>query len=229
MSKWLSKFLEEKHQNEPDKTDKCTYPLGLLDLSDCYREDFDKKVKNMPLNGSDKPDKSDLSGLSGYSEGINFDFHSQIGGLTIPSKEIFDKKAKNTPQNFTDKSDKTHLSGLSGSFGGVFSKKDTNPSENRTDNTEKPNGIKPLSDLSGLIPDPFIKDSILDAFEERIAIAEYDGQQDPVRARRIAYQDAFIAVLNALPYKGTDDGDWLEERIRAAREWLLTEDMRQLA
>ena len=40
--------------------------------------------------------------------------------------------------------------------------------------------------------------SLSDEHEERIAIAEYDGCQDTLQAQRIAYQDAFIAVLNTL-------------------------------
>lgn len=64
-------------------------------------------------------------------------------------------------------------------------------------------------------------------YEERIAIAQYDGQQSSLQAQRIAYQDAFIAVLNALPYKDMEREDWLEERIGAAKEWLLNQGLEQ--
>ena len=63
--------------------------------------------------------------------------------------------------------------------------------------------------------------------EERLAIAEYDGHQTSIQARRIAYQDAFISVLNTLPYEDAEEGDWFEARIRATRECLLSQDIRQ--
>jgi len=224
MSKWLSKFLEKKYQNEPDKPDKCSFPLSLSDRS---KEIFNKKVKNIPLNEPDKPDKSDLSGLSGNSKGLIFDFHPQLVGLSVPSEGIFNKKTKNIPQNLTDKPDKTHLSGLSDSSGGIFNKNVENISENRTDKTGKANGNGHLSVLSGPIYDSFVEHSILDAFEERIAIAEYDGQQNSDQAQWIAYQDAFIATLNALPYEEREEEDWFDQRIKAAKEWLASQDIRQ--
>lgn len=52
---------------------------------------------------------------------------------------------------------------------------------------------------------------------ERLAIAEYDGLQNSTQAERIAYQDAFMAVLVTLPYEDLE-GDWLAHRINAAKE-----------
>jgi hypothetical protein len=77
---------------------------------------------------------------------------------------------------------------------------------------------------------PFLPERafLSETYDERIAIAEYDGQQTITQAQRIAYQDAFIAVLNTLPYKDTEEGydeDWLSQRIRAAREWLLAQGL----
>ena len=63
-------------------------------------------------------------------------------------------------------------------------------------------------------------DNVLYDFEERLAIAEYDGHQTTTQAERIAYLDAFLAVLATLPYEDTE-GDWLGQRIKAAQEWLL--------
>ena len=77
---------------------------------------------------------------------------------------------------------------------------------------------------------PFRKSSLLDDFEERLAIAEYDGHQGTLQAQRIAYQDAFIDVLNTLPYeeeKGYYDEDWLIRRIKAAQSWLVTQGLHQ--
>jgi hypothetical protein len=75
-----------------------------------------------------------------------------------------------------------------------------------------------------------LETEILDSFEERLAIAEYDGQQNPLQAQRIAYQDAFIAVLNTLSCEETEgyyDEDWLTRRIKAAQSWLVTQGLQQ--
>ncbi len=73
---------------------------------------------------------------------------------------------------------------------------------------------------------PLNRDSLLYGFEERIAIAQYDGCQNEVQAHLIAYQDAFISVLNAVPYDQERDLDtrrWLDQRIKAAQVWLARE------
>jgi hypothetical protein len=61
---------------------------------------------------------------------------------------------------------------------------------------------------------------ILEEYEERLAIAEYDGLQSPTQAERIAYVDAFVSVLVTLPYD-EGDGDWLDYKVTAAKRWLL--------
>jgi hypothetical protein len=75
------------------------------------------------------------------------------------------------------------------------------------------------------------KASLLDDFEERLAIAEYDGHQRPLQAQRIAYQDAFITVLSTLPYEEEEesyyDEDWLTRRIKAAQSWLVAQGLHQ--
>jgi hypothetical protein len=48
-------------------------------------------------------------------------------------------------------------------------------------------------------------DALSYEFEERLAIAEYDGQQTPLQAQRIAYLDAFISVLVALPQESYEN------------------------
>ncbi|KAB2832859.1 MAG: hypothetical protein F9K49_07485 [Caedimonadaceae bacterium] len=54
-------------------------------------------------------------------------------------------------------------------------------------------------------------------FEERIAIAEYDGQQTPLQAHRIAYLDAFMAALATLPQETSSQEEqrehWLDHKI----------------
>lgn len=55
--------------------------------------------------------------------------------------------------------------------------------------------------------------SVLEDYEERLAIAEYDGQQTLTQAHRMAYLDAFISLLSDL---AEDDPhqDWLAEKIQ---------------
>jgi len=69
--------------------------------------------------------------------------------------------------------------------------------------------------------------SLSEEQEERIAIAEHDGQQTPTQAQRIAYQDAFIAVLNTLPYEDHYKNNWLDQRIKAVKEWLTAQNLEQ--
>lgn len=68
--------------------------------------------------------------------------------------------------------------------------------------------------------------SLPDEYEERLAIAEYDGHQTPTQAERIAYLDAFMAVLVTLPYEDTE-GDWLGHRVNTAKEWLVDQGIDQ--
>lgn len=87
-----------------------------------------------------------------------------------------------------------------------------------------------MSVLSVPSGDLFDKESLLYDFEERLAIAEYDGHQTPLQAERIAYQDAFTSVLTALPqavYENSPGEDWLDARIKAAKEWLQAQNLFQ--
>ncbi|MBT4880868.1 MAG: hypothetical protein HON43_07955 [Alphaproteobacteria bacterium] len=131
--------------------------------------------------------------------------------LSVPSQDLFDKNLENVPRSLTDKPDKCKkkidLSVLSVPTQGTFDENLENESE-------------------GLIGNA----SLIYNFEERCAISEYDGHISPIEARRIAYQDAFIDVLNALPYKHTKanyEKDWLEKRIKAAQAWLLAQGLRK--
>ena len=72
--------------------------------------------------------------------------------------------------------------------------------------------------------------SVWEDYEERLAIAEYDGQQTPAQAERIAYQDAFISSLTTLPqefYENSTGEDWLDSRIMAAKDWLQDQNLFQ--
>lgn len=68
--------------------------------------------------------------------------------------------------------------------------------------------------------------SLPDEYEERLAIAEYDGHQTGTQAERIAYLDAFVTVLVTLP-DDDGEGDWLSRKIVAAKNWLLDQGIDQ--
>jgi len=58
-------------------------------------------------------------------------------------------------------------------------------------------------------------DDLSYGFEERAAIVEIDGKQNPLQTHRIAYLDSFISILWAL----TEDAphqDWLAQKIQTA-------------
>lgn len=106
---------------------------------------------------------------------------------------------------------------------------------------DKPDRLDPSLNLSGLSGPsqgdlnktsvfPYEGSFLLDDFEERLAIAEYDGHQNPTQAQRIAYQDAFVAVLSTLPYEeenGYYDEDWMMRRIKAAQNWLVAQGLQR--
>ena len=62
---------------------------------------------------------------------------------------------------------------------------------------------------------PLDRDSLLYGFEERVAIAEVDGNQNPIQAHRIAYLDAFISLLSALA-ENDPHQSWLAQKIQTA-------------
>ncbi len=102
--------------------------------------------------------------------------------------------------------------------------------ETSTDNTDKFKMGANMSVLSVPPGDPVDKEYLLYDYEERLAIAEYDGQQTPAQAERIAYQDAFISSLTTLPqefYENSTGEDWLDSRIMAAKDWLQDQNLFQ--
>ena len=99
-----------------------------------------------------------------------------------------------------------------------------------TDITDKCLSTAGLSVTSVPALNSFDEDALFDTLEERLAIAEYDGYRTPSQAQRIAYQDAFIAVLNILPQEDTQNGqrgDWLKLRIKVSKDWLVTQGLEQ--
>ncbi len=86
--------------------------------------------------------------------------------------------------------------------------------------------------VNGALLSPIVlhPSSVLEDYEERLAIAEYDGHQTPFQVERIAYQDAFISVLTTLPQEGpclTYGENWLDDRIRTAKDWLQAQNLFQ--
>ncbi|MBY0293018.1 MAG: hypothetical protein K2W92_07015, partial [Alphaproteobacteria bacterium] len=81
----------------------------------------------------------------------------------------------------------TNMSPLSLRPRGLLDEKMVNtPEPDISDKPDRFNLKTNLSVMSGLSAP-----SLLDSFEERLAIAEYDGQQTHLQAHRIAYLDAF--------------------------------------
>ncbi|HUX79472.1 MAG TPA: hypothetical protein VMW10_07010 [Alphaproteobacteria bacterium] len=169
-------------------------------------------LENEIVNRSDKSDRFDLRvSLSGD-----------------PQELLDEKKVENNHSKGGDKSARfrfeTNMSPLSLRPRGLLDEKVVNTPEPGFDSKVN------MSVLSVPPEGPFSKSSLLDDFEERLAITEYDGHQTSTQAHRIAYQDAFIEVLNTLPYEeaqGYYDEDWLTRRIKAAQDWLVSQGLKQ--
>jgi hypothetical protein len=108
-----------------------------------------------------------------------------------------------------------NMSDLSGYHQGLLDQNLENISRTCTDNTDRFKTDPNISVLSVPFQDPFDEESLLYDFEERLAIAEYDGEQTPVHAQKIAYLDGFISISSNLgedaPHK-----DWLAQKIQIA-------------
>jgi len=209
MNKWLHKFMEKP--DKPDNTDK-----------------RDGNLENMPGGGPDKPDRlgpnfilSGLSGSAGALLGENLSNMPKIGPDISDNTDKPDISDKPDKPDISDKPDRLGpnfiLSGLSGGTRGLFPETEKNGATNEL--TELTRGHQ--SGLSvppqGLFP--LDRDSLLYDFEERLAIAEYDGDQTALHAHHIAYLDAFISVLTSLP--ATDlQRDWLDQRIQTSLAWI---------
>jgi hypothetical protein len=194
---------------------------------------------------SDKPDNTDISdkwdgNLENMSGGVpdkpdRLDPSLNVSGLSGRPWGLLEENLRNIPEiraDITDISDKTtsrtYLSDLSGPYTGHFDRNLKNMSPASTDSTDRfalnPN-LSVLSapeyGLSSSVPSYFSNGSVLlDEYEERVAIAEYDGLQALAQAERVAYLDAFMAVLATLPYKDSAE-DWLAQRVKDAQNWLL--------
>jgi len=155
--------------------------------------------------------------------------------LSIPTQGVFDGNLENMSPPPTDSTDRfnsePNMSVLSVPPIGPFDGNLENMPETKPDITDKTNSGDNLSGfsngLSGNVPFTFSNGSgLLDEYEERLAIIEYDGAQTPAQAERISYLDAFVSVLVTLPCEDTE-GDWLGYKITAAKKWLLDQGIVQ--
>lgn len=124
-----------------------------------------------------------------------FNLTANMSVLSVPPQGNLDQNIKNIGLPPTDSTDRFNLTANMS----VLSV----PSDGRIDPTSF----------------TFYDTELLDEYEERLAIAEYDGLQPSAQAERIAYLDAFRVVLATLPYEDTE-GDWLSHKIKAAKAWL---------
>jgi hypothetical protein len=220
MSKWLQKFFETEPQSNTDSTDRFNPKTNVSVLSVPPEGPLDKNLENMPDPCTDNTDR--------------FNPKMNVSVLSVPPEGPLDENLENMPDPCTDNTDRfnsnANVSVLSVPSQGLLDKNLENVPESCTDSTDRFNSNANMSVLSVPSQGSLDKTSLLDDFEERLAIAEYDGHQTPTQAQRIAYQDAFIAALNTLPYEETEgyyDEDWLTRRIKAAQSWLVAQGLHQ--
>lgn len=163
-------------------------------------------LENEIVNRSDKSDR--------------FKLETNMSPLSLRPLGSLDKKLEKAENNHSKGGDKSarfklepNMSPLSLRPRGLLDEKMVNTPE--SDISDKPDRSDPNLNLSG--------SSLLDSFEERLAIAEYDGDKTPLHAHHIAYLDAFISVLTALPATGPQR-DWLDQRIQTSFAWIETQN-----
>jgi hypothetical protein len=202
----------------PDKPDRLDPNLNMSGLSGSpwgLLDEKTEKVENNPRNGGDKSDR--------------FGFETNMSGLSLHVPGLLDEKMENTLGAGPDKPDRLdpnlNMSGLSGSPWDLLDEKKEKVENNTRYGGDKSDRFRfqvNMSGLSGSTQDILERTSTPydeQDFEERLAIAEYDGGQTPLHAHRIAYLDAFISVMNALPATDSQK-DWLEKRIQTSLTWI---------
>jgi hypothetical protein len=157
-----------------------------------------------------------------------FNLKTNMSVMSGPSRELLEQNLRKLSEPQPDKPDrfnpKTNMSVMSGPSKELLEQNLGKLSELQPDKPDRFNSNTNMSVMSGL------SGPLHESFEERLAIAEYDGQQTPLQAQRIAYLDAFMAVLATLPYEekeGHYDEDWLTRRIKVAKNWLAAEELQQ--
>lgn len=146
--------------------------------------------------------------------------------------DLLDKKMENMHGVGPDKTDRfdlsANMSDLSGRPLGFLDEKLESMSE-----PDISDGLGPNLNMSvlsgrplGLLDENFSPYDEYD-FDERLSIAEHEGGQTPAQAQKIAYLDAFISVLKALPATASQK-DWLDMRIQTALAWMEAQEYRTI-
>lgn len=153
--------------------------------------------------------------------------------MSVPIQRSFSENSGNSKNNLLIRTDNTdrlerdpNMSGLSGPSDRYFSEKYKKLKNNVPILPDKTDKLERKVNLSGLSDHFLDKNLLKEDFEERLAIAGYDGHTSPEQAKKIAYQDAFIAALTSLPAEDDKASlqDWLHHRIQAAHSYLTTQD-----
>jgi hypothetical protein len=161
-------------------------------------------LENEIVNRSDKSDR--------------FKFEPNMSPLSLRPLGLLDEKMEKVENNHSKGGDKSARF----RFEPNMSPLSLHPRElldEKMVNIPEPDGFTIETNMSD--------SSLLDSFEERLAIAEYDGQQTHLQAQRIAYLDAFISILSTLAEKDPHQ-DWLAQKIQTALTVLETKNFQAL-
>lgn len=136
--------------------------------------------------------------------------------------KFLEKKSEIQPDKPDRFNSKTNMSVMSGPSRELLEQNLRKLPELQPDKPDRFNLKTNMSVMSG--------PSLRENFEERLAIAEYDGKQTHLQAQRIAYLDAFMAVLANLPYEeeeGYYDEDWLTRKVKTTQYHLAAQGLQQ--
>ena len=144
--------------------------------------------------------------------------------LSLCSREFLDEKLEKVENNHSKGGDKSarfrfepNMSPLSLRPRGLLDEKMEKVENNYSKGGDKSARFRFEPNMYGL-PGASLRES----FEERLAIAEYDGQQTPLQVERIAYLDAFLTLLFDLTALNPQR-DWLAQKVQAAVTTLETQ------
>jgi len=198
MNKWLTKFLENKSQKSTDSTDRFSTKTNMSVLSVHSEGALDNNLGNVSKINTDSTDR--------------FNYQTNMSVLSVHSEGALDNNLRNVSKINTNNTDRfnseTNMSVLSVHSEGALDNNLRNVSKINTDNTDRFNS---KTNMLGA--------SLQDSFEERLAIAEYDGHQTPLQSERMAYLEAFLTLLFDLT-ASDPHREWLVQKVQAARATL---------
>ncbi|MBY0273476.1 MAG: hypothetical protein K2X02_08765, partial [Alphaproteobacteria bacterium] len=145
-------------------------------------------------------------------------FHS-LGNGTVEQEQVM----RNTQWNIAG------ISSLKALANKVLERnKDRNkPGTEALKSVPHPDQLVPRNGTNSGADDATQYDALSYEFEERLAIAEYGGQQTQLQAQRIVYLDAFISLLSDQA-KDDLEKDWLAQKIQIALATLETQNFSML-